>query len=550
MKKDNTIIYGMIVLVIGLILYTQGFLDIGLFSTFGDSLTLKQMNSISSNFFDDYPVYIPGVIHGSFCASDLESPEGYIKDYLDFNYIRVGACKYPPSYSKQPSGLECAVINYGKERSGWRYIIQTCDYECFSYTDCGDDGYIGQPFCRGDDAVQLYKSYSCYNPRYSCSSEDLTRTIEKCTNGCFEGHCKGVIEPSCETNGEVAQFEGDYYICKENKWIGVAYLLSIDNAFINELQVTLEEKAQIIEEYSSEIDKQSELIETLEITLDEKILIIQTLTSEISKQAELISKLETTLQEKIDLVNQLGANIQEQTILIESLTNIKDEQAQIISGLELTISEQSSIIAGLEYNLQEKIALIKELQISNEQQQELIDQMEALFSEQEEKILELTGIIEEDAEYINSLQISIQEKAEFISSYKYTIEEQAELISKLELTLSETTTLINNLNLKIEDDAVIISTLELSLDNQAEVISGLGLTVQEQIELIDELKLSVIQEKGLVEKLQITVQEQEQIIKELKENPTFKIPYFWDKYKWIIIGLIILLAILVFVKRK
>ncbi len=63
---------------------------------------------------------------------------------------------------------------------------------CFKDEDCGQDGFIGQPYCAGYDVYQDYKDFTCENPGTfdsSCSYEVYEKFKKTCSRGCENGAC-------------------------------------------------------------------------------------------------------------------------------------------------------------------------------------------------------------------------------------------------------------------------------------------------------------------------------------------------------------------------
>ena len=77
-----------------------------------------------------------------------------------------------------------------------------CMEECVIDDDCGDDGFIGDRFCIGEDAYQEYEDFDCSSG--SCESEINERKVENCAFGCSDGICN---EPECVLDSDC----GDNY---------------------------------------------------------------------------------------------------------------------------------------------------------------------------------------------------------------------------------------------------------------------------------------------------------------------------------------------------
>ena len=66
------------------------------------------------------------------------------------------------------------------------------DVQCRKDSDCGQNGFVGDEFCKNDDVYQDFKSFDC---RYSgtsnsqCISDVESTLIEECQHGCNNGQC-------------------------------------------------------------------------------------------------------------------------------------------------------------------------------------------------------------------------------------------------------------------------------------------------------------------------------------------------------------------------
>jgi hypothetical protein len=63
---------------------------------------------------------------------------------------------------------------------------------CFSDTECGVSGFIGNPFCSLNNLFQNYRTFSCMNPGNVgsyCSIGYNMKNIQNCSFGCINGSC-------------------------------------------------------------------------------------------------------------------------------------------------------------------------------------------------------------------------------------------------------------------------------------------------------------------------------------------------------------------------
>lgn len=458
-------------------------------------------------------------------------------------------------------------------------IIKECSYDCNTKSDCGTDGYIGSTYCKENNVYQMFRTYSCSN--YDCSYDDADTLKETCDYGCSSGvcitgecnigdeKCEGPVYYTCSnqlwvsqgeivdkcgvscTENDIILADDVYYICVGGIYKPVLDVVELTQGELQELldliyqlNATIEEKARIIDDLTTNLEGQIIMIENLELTIQdkayiidelettlsgqvvlinqlelniqEKTIIIQGLTSNIEEQADIISALELTLSDQAAIILNLGLTVSEQVDIITALELTISGQAEIINNMNLQVSQQAEIIQGLEINLQQKINLINQLEISNQNQQILINQMVAEFSEQEIIISQLTGIITEDAAYIGTLELAVSDLAGLIDEYGYTISEQAQLIEELELSVTEAGQLISQLELTTLEQAELISQLHLSITEQAHLIEALNLKIQDDAEIIANLELSLEEEARLIEELHLTLEEEAIIIDELK----------------------------------
>ena len=118
----------------------------------------------------------------------------------------IRGCLYPPILDYLPGihGLQCANICI--DLNGNEDTLITCDYQCYSHSDCGENEYVGLQFCQGGNVVQNYRTQDCSS--WSCSTNTFPQIIEYCTDGCTDGNCNVFMDPACDSIGEVVQFDG------------------------------------------------------------------------------------------------------------------------------------------------------------------------------------------------------------------------------------------------------------------------------------------------------------------------------------------------------
>lgn len=313
-------------------------------------------------------------------------------------------------------------------------------------------------------------------------------------------HC-GIGE--CVEN-TIIQIDSDYYICKSDEY----------RKILDVLELSEEEQARLMN-----------IINQLELTIEQKAQIIADLTSTLEGQLVMIEQLELLTEEKAQIIAQLKLNIEEQATLITEMQLTVAEQVVIIEALDLTIQQQADLINQMKVNLAAKAALIQLLQIENENQAALIAEMELSFAEQVAIINALENLIGDDAEIIINLYGTIAEQAQLINELEFTKDELAKLVSAMGLTIQENADLINQLELTTEEQLAIIAELELSLEQERELVTQLRLTIEEQNRLIEELK-----KKPIVD---------------------FDLEEIWEQYKlWILIGGAVLLLLILTGRKR
>jgi len=116
------------------------------------------------------------------------------------------------------SGEEMCVSYDSYSCSNYKWINKgkikgKCGVECLSESDCGNDGYVGSKFCSGDNVVQNYRDYSCFD--YRCEYSETTKILEQCDYMCSEGVC---IVKVCD-EGETKCVGDDLMVCTKNQFV-------------------------------------------------------------------------------------------------------------------------------------------------------------------------------------------------------------------------------------------------------------------------------------------------------------------------------------------
>lgn len=118
-----------------------------------------------------------------------ECGEGYCGDWIRDTCHGNDAYETQTCYSKGCSNNGCY-----SNREVYERFVETCQYgcingncksaiACYSNSDCGKDGYVGDNFCIDDDVYQSYIVYTCNNPGTTssyCSSGDANILVKDC----------------------------------------------------------------------------------------------------------------------------------------------------------------------------------------------------------------------------------------------------------------------------------------------------------------------------------------------------------------------------------
>lgn len=66
------------------------------------------------------------------------------------------------------------------------------DISCFTNSDCGTNGFVGENSCSGEDVVKDFMTYTCLNPgtlSSTCANQTDSELFEICDFGCSAGTC-------------------------------------------------------------------------------------------------------------------------------------------------------------------------------------------------------------------------------------------------------------------------------------------------------------------------------------------------------------------------
>lgn len=110
-----------------------------------------------------------------------------------------------------------AWLSYSQFGNVCDAVANKCDSQstptirCRRDSDCGNSGFVEQPFCAANLVYQRYKSFSCNLAATSmsyCSSDKENKLVEDCPDYCSEGKCA-----ECITSDECEEGKD----CRNNK---------------------------------------------------------------------------------------------------------------------------------------------------------------------------------------------------------------------------------------------------------------------------------------------------------------------------------------------
>lgn len=228
-KKNNTLLIIILGILLVLALYNGNYKSIipKLFVS-GEITTVDNLNILQRSFTDAYPTTVKDFDFPQ-CPTHYYAPNCYFGEC--FPATIVERCKWPPIYGRTPAGLQCATLCYKiVDVDGtwlWSYDILKKDYQCFSPSDCGGDGYVGKPYCKNDNVYQNYITYSCSS--FLCSNAQSEKLLKNCANGCSNGECNPVPfeGTACSTEGETISYAGVAYTCYNGYYINTQELLRL-----------------------------------------------------------------------------------------------------------------------------------------------------------------------------------------------------------------------------------------------------------------------------------------------------------------------------------
>jgi len=123
----------------------------------------------------------------SFCGNDIIEEKFFECQYACANGFCV-RCN---------ENLDCADEDIYTEDICWfsGTLDAYCSHEhieCFNNSECGEDSYVGLPYCMGDDIYQDWRVFDCVHEGETgsyCESETVPKFVEACDYGCANGYC-------------------------------------------------------------------------------------------------------------------------------------------------------------------------------------------------------------------------------------------------------------------------------------------------------------------------------------------------------------------------
>lgn len=163
----------------------------------------------------------------------------------------------------------------------------------------------------------------------------------------------------------------------------------------------------------------------------------KTETLKVASQDAVITELQGTLQQKIDYINQLDASIEEKASIIAQLEATQEEQVLLIDALNLSISDQAIVINELTQNLAEKAYYVSQLQVENSEQAALVRAMRDSFANQGVILDNLNKTVAEDAVFISQLSSNNVQQAEIIAGMQSSLDEEKALTAQLRAKVAD-----------------------------------------------------------------------------------------------------------------
>ncbi len=149
---------------------------------------------VNIDCYDDLECGTNGFVGGPFCQGN-----SIYKNYKTYT------CNYAGTTSSYCTSSTSAQLQTTCS-AGQTCSNGTCDninIACSSNTQCGTNGFVGDPFCQGNSVYRNYKTYTCNNPGTSssyCSNATSAQLQTTCSANqtCNNGTCIGSCTPNQE----------------------------------------------------------------------------------------------------------------------------------------------------------------------------------------------------------------------------------------------------------------------------------------------------------------------------------------------------------------
>ncbi len=131
------------------------------------------------------------------CSSNADCETG--ETCIDNKCLRI-QCFNDNDCNDNNSKTEDKCINPGTAQSSCTHTSIACS----SNSDCGCDGFLNMPICKGNNVYDIYRTFSCSSPgtsQSSCSNSSEERIIQYCRTNqtCTNGKCTNI---TCRNDSE------------------------------------------------------------------------------------------------------------------------------------------------------------------------------------------------------------------------------------------------------------------------------------------------------------------------------------------------------------
>ena len=113
-----------------------------------------------------------------------------------YKYYRTNTCNNPGTANSSCSQSDTAQLqtNCTSNQTCSNGQCQNVNIVCSTNANCGTNGYVGSPFCQGNNVYQNYTTHTCNNPgtaNSACSNSTAPQLKTNCTGNqtCTNGSC-------------------------------------------------------------------------------------------------------------------------------------------------------------------------------------------------------------------------------------------------------------------------------------------------------------------------------------------------------------------------